>query len=137
MKRLTLFGRSMARLIAAVMLLASLPLGVAQADMVTTAEVIDQVTADQGRLYVMEFLAREDVRQRLEAMGIDADEAAARADSLTDAEIMQIAGQIEELPAGQSAAGTIIGVALVIFLVLLVTDLLGFTNVFPFVRAQT
>ncbi len=136
MRRLTTFGRSMALLMAAVMLLASLPLVVAQAGMVATERVIDQAAADQDRLRVMEFLAREDVRRQFEALGIDADEAAARAGSLSDAEVIQIAGQIDELPAGQSAAGAILGAALLIFLVLLITDLLGLTNVYPFVRAQ-
>ncbi len=84
----------------------------------------------------MEFLAREDVRRQFEALGIDADEAAARAGSLSDAEVTQIAGQIDELPAGQNVAGAILGAALLIFLVLLITDLLGLTNVYPFVRAQ-
>ncbi len=46
MRRLTTFGRSMARLMAAVMLLASLPWGVAQAGMVATEQVIDQAEAD-------------------------------------------------------------------------------------------
>ena len=49
---------------------------------------------------------------------------------------MQIAGQIDELPAGQNAASAILTAALLIFLVLLITDLLGLTNVYPFVRAQ-
>ena len=58
----------------------------------------------------------------------------ARAANMTDAEVMQIAGQLEQLPAGQDALGTVLGVVIVIFLVLLVTDILGLTNVFPFVR---
>ncbi len=100
MKRLTLFGRSVAWLMAAMMLLASLPWGVAQAGMVTTDRVIDEITIQDDRARVMDFLVRDDVRQQLEALGIDPDEAAARADSLSDAEIMQIAGQLDELPAG-------------------------------------
>ncbi len=134
MKRLTLFGRSVAWLMAAMMLLASLPWGVAQAGMVTTDRVIDEITIQDDRARVMDFLVRDDVRQQLEALGIDPDEAAARADSLSDAEIMQIAGQLDELPAGQDALGVVVGTILVIFIVLLITDLLGLTNVFPFVR---
>ncbi len=102
--------------------------------MVTTDRVIDEITIQDDRARVMDFLVRDDVRQQLEALGIDPDEAAARADSLSDAEIMQIAGQLDELPAGQDALGAIVGAILVIFIVLLITDLLGLTNVFPFVR---
>ncbi len=38
------------------------------------------------------------------------------------------------LPAGGSAVGAIVGAGLVIFIVLLITDILGYTNVFTFVR---
>jgi hypothetical protein len=53
---------------------------------------------------------------------------------LSDSEAIAIADQIEQLPAGGSAIGVIIGAALIIFLVLLVTDILGYTDVFPFVN---
>ncbi len=136
MCRSSIWKELIARAMTAVMLVLSMPLGVAQAGMVATERVIDQVTADRDRARVMELLAREDVRLQLETLGIDADEASARAGSLSDAEIMQIAGQIDELPAGQNAASAILTAALLIFLVLLITDLLGLTNVYPFVRAQ-
>jgi hypothetical protein len=48
--------------------------------------------------------------------------------------VREIAGQLDQLPAGQSAVGAVVGAIVIIFLVLLVTDLLGLTNVFPFVR---
>jgi hypothetical protein len=48
--------------------------------------------------------------------------------------VREIAGQLDQLPAGQSAIGAVVGAILIIFLVLLVTDLLGLTNVFPFVN---
>ena len=38
------------------------------------------------------------------------------------------------MPAGQGAIGVIIGAALIIFLVLLITDIVGITDVFPFVK---
>ena len=125
----------MARAMAAVLLLASLPLGTAQAGMVTTDRVIGHEAARQDRGTVLEFLGRAEVRQQMEELGVDPDEATARADSLSDTEIARIAGQIEQLPAGQDAASAIIGAALAIFVVLIITDILGFTNVFPFVSS--
>jgi hypothetical protein len=68
------------------------------------------------------------------ALGVDPNEAAARVAALSDAQVREIAGQIDQLPAGQSAIGAVVGAIVIIFLVLLVTDLLGLTNVFPFVR---
>ena len=134
MKRLTLLGRMMARLMAAVMVMVSLPIGYAQAGMVTTDQVLDAAELEQTREEIIQFLAREDVREQMEALGVDPDEASARAANMTDAEVMQIAGQLEQLPAGQDALGAILGAIVIIFVVLLVTDILGLTNIFPFVR---
>ena len=134
MKRFNLLARTMVRLMAAVMVLVSMPIGYAQAGMVTTDQVLDAAAVAQTREKVVEFLAREDVRQQMEMLGVDPDDASARAASMTDAEVMQIAGQLDQLPAGQDALGAILGAALVIFLILLVTDILGLTNIFPFVR---
>lgn len=123
-----------ARILIMAMVVVSMPHGIAHAGMVPTERVIDQMTAQQDRASVLEFLERGDVRRQLEALGVDPGEAAARVDGLSDAEIAQLAGRIEELPAGQSAAGAIIGAAVLILLVLLITDLLGVTNVYSFVR---
>ncbi len=134
MKRFTLLGRMMVRLLATVMVVISLPVGYAQAGMVTTDQVLDAAALEQSREEIIQFLARDDVRQQLEALGVDPDEASARAANMTDAEVMQIAGQLEQLPAGQDALGAILGAVIIIFVVLLVTDILGLTNIFPFVR---
>ena len=133
--RFNVFERWLVRVLAASMLMASAPFGAAQAGMVSTDQIVGQMSARQDRIRVMDFLGREDVRQQLELLGVDADEAAARAGSLSDVEIAQIAGQMDRLPAGQDAATAIIGAAVAIFLVLIITDVLGFTNVFPFVSS--
>jgi hypothetical protein len=133
MRRMQQWLRPLAQLMAAVMFLTSLPLGVAQAGLITT----DQILADaapQDRERVTAFLEREDVRQQMVALGVDPDEALARVASLSDEEVRQISGHLANLPAGQSAVGAVLGAILIIFLVLLVTDLLGLTDVFPFVR---
>ena len=57
-------------------------------------------------------------------------DAKARVSALTNEEAHQIAGRLDQLPAG----GEVLGVLLTIFIVLLVTDILGFTKVFPFTR---
>ena len=53
--------------------------------------------------------------------------------ALTDAETATLAGQIENLPAG---GDSIVGALVFIFLVLLVTDILGLTKVYPFTRSR-
>lgn len=134
MTRFNLLARTMVRLMAAVMVMISMPIGYAQAGMVTTDQVLDAAVVAETREQVVEFLAREDVREQMELLGVDPDEASARAANMTDAEVMQIAGQLEQLPAGEGAIGAILGAVVIIFIILLVTDILGLTNIFPFVR---
>ena len=128
------YSRFVAFPMAALMLAVSLPISVAQAALVTTDQVIGKSEIQADRARVVAFLAREDVRREMQAMGVDPDEAAARVALMTDAEVRQTAARIDQLPAGQSVATALIGAALIIFIVLLVTDLMGVTDVFPFVK---
>ncbi|MEE8445070.1 MAG: PA2779 family protein, partial [Alphaproteobacteria bacterium] len=100
--------------------------------------VIDKAGIEADRAVVATYMARQEVRRQFEEMGIDPDEAASRVNGLSDAEIQQVAARINEMPAGQATnvLVVIISAALLIFLVLLVTDLLGLTDIFPFVNAE-
>ncbi len=94
-------------------------------------------TTPQGqaaRNIIKALLAREDARAVLRAQGINPVEAMARVDSLTDAEALRIADQIEEFPAGGGFFTTFIIVVGIIFIILVITDALGYTNVFTFIR---
>ncbi len=124
--------RALAVPMALAMFLSVGPLPAARAAMVSTDQVIAQDQAAQDRERVMAFLAREDVRREMEAMGVDPAEAAARAEALSEAEIARIATRLDQVPAGQSAVGAVIGAAVLIFIILLITDLLCLTSVFPF-----
>jgi hypothetical protein len=104
--------------------------------MVTTDKVIEQYNSTEDRTRVMDFMLREDVQQQMTLLGVDPEEAARRVASLSDEEIQQIAGRLEEMPAGEGGVGVIVGAILIIFLVLLVTDLLGYTDIFPFVKKK-
>jgi len=128
--------RRISVLMIAVMFCISGPLGVANAALVTTDQVIDEQATTAERARVLDFLARQDVREQFETLGVNPDEALARTANLTDAEIQQIAGRLDELPAGEGAVSAIVIGVVVIFLVLLLTDLLGLTEVFPFVKSQ-
>jgi len=105
--------------------------------MVGTETVLDVTRSQEARDYLKQILAREDVQTALIAEGIDPVEAKARVDSLSDAEVVSLADQIEQVPAGASALGIILGTALIVFLVLLITDILGFTDIFPFVKKHS
>lgn len=128
------FCRALAMPMAIVMFLAVGPLPAAQAAMVSTEQLVSEEAASADREKVMEFLEREDVRQEMMALGVDPDEATARAQALSDAEVAEIAGKLDEAKAGQNAIGAIVGAAVLIFLVLLITDLLCLTSVFNFTK---
>lgn len=132
MTRFVKFGRAVALTMAVVLLITSLPLGGAQAALITTDQVLGDTGGERGK--VSAFLQRQDVRAQMTAFGVDPAEAAARVASLSDREVRQIAGQIDQLPAGQGVIVAVVGAAVLIFLVLLVTDLLGLTHIFPFVN---
>ncbi len=110
--------------------LAGFPL-TAQAGMVATDEVSSVAGADANRDQVSAFLAREDVRQAVQAQGVSPQAAAARVKAMSDAEVAQLAGRIDQAPAG----GDVLGMLFTIFIILLVTDIMGLTKVFPFTRS--
>ena len=106
------------------------------AAMVPTEAIIDSNNAEEARDYLKNLIFRNEIRRSLISHGIDPNEAKARVDSLSDSEAIAVADRIENLPAGGDAIGVIVGAALIVFLVLLLTDILGYTDVFPFVKAQ-
>jgi len=91
----------------------------------------DTVVAGAERERLASMLERSEVQERLQALGVDSANAKARVAALSDAEAAQLAAQLDELPAG----GDILGAAVLIFLVLLVTDMMGYTKIFPFTRS--
>jgi hypothetical protein len=126
--------RVTALIMATVMFMVSLPVNAAKAGLVKTEDVIEQTAAKPNRERVRDFLQREDVRQQMKSLGVRPEEAARRVDALSDTEIAQIAGYLDQAPAGQDAVVAFLSVVLIVFLVLLLTDLLGLTDIFPFVK---
>ena len=127
------FCRALALPMAFVVLMVSLPMNAAQAGLVTTDEVLAETKAETDRARVLEFLARQDVREQIVGLGVDPAEAAKRVQGLSDREVAQIVDQMDQEPAGQGIVVALVATILVIFLILLLTDLFGVTNVFPFI----
>lgn len=121
-------------IMALVMLMIAVPFQPILAAMIPTDTVHAGIEAAEARRDLKALLAREEVRDALASQGIDPQEALARIDGLTDAEALAAADRLEQLPAGGSAVGVIVGALLIVFLVLLVTDILGYTDIFPFVK---
>jgi hypothetical protein len=122
------------RLVASTLIVSTTLLGLplaAQAEIVTTGESQATAVTAAQRDSVNSFFARADVRQALQQQGVTGDAALARVAALSDTEVAQLAGRIDQAPAG----GEILSIVFTLFIVLLVTDILGFTKVFPFTRS--
>lgn len=119
-------------IVAMMVLNVSVPM--AKAEMISTETVITASQNEDNRAQLRAFMERDDLRQALVDKGIDMEEAQARIDALSDQEVASLVQQIDSLPAGAGALGTVLGVALVVFIILLITDIAGATDVFPFVR---
>jgi hypothetical protein len=95
------------------------------------AAMIDtpSVAASSNRDRLASMLDRADVVAQLELHGVDSADIKARVAALTDDEAAQLAGKMDSLP-----AGGLLELILVVFLVLVITDLLGYTHIFPFTK---
>ena len=120
--------------VAIFMLMISGPVQSAFAAMIATETVMEASQGQEARTRIKQLLVREDVRQALIDQGIDSREAGARIDSLSDAEAMAVADKLDQLPAGSGALEVLLIVALIVFITLLVTDIMGYTDIFPFVK---
>ena len=95
----------------------------------------DAAIAGQDRDRIASMLDRADVRLQLQSLGVKPADVSARIASLTDAEAAQVARQLDQLPAGADGVGALLGALVLVFLVLLITDILGLTKVFPFTKS--
>jgi hypothetical protein len=126
--------KTVAFFMATLMVMIAVPYQAVLAALVPTEAAVEARSAQEARSLIHSLLAREEVQARLQLHGIDAGEAKARVDSLSDAETIEVAKRIDQLSVGGSAVGIVVGAILLVFFVLLITDLLGLTDVFPFVK---
>jgi len=112
-----------------------LPVG--HAVIISTEAVVNAEQAQQQRDHVRDLLNRNDVKAYLSARGVDPANVQVRVDSLTDAEVHALASRLDTHPAGGDfLGGGFLEVALIAFIVLLITDILGYTDIFPFVNKK-
>lgn len=107
-----------------------LPVAPVHAALIGTDQLVNTAQISHNRERVRTFLQRQDVRDMLQQRGVDANAAIARVDAMTDSEVQTVATQLDKLPAGGDFLGTVV----LVFFVLLITDILGLTKIFPFTR---
>ncbi|MCK2183416.1 PA2779 family protein [Halomonas getboli] len=131
MKRLT---RLLSPLLILALVIGSLPavaaVPAADQGLVGTTTLLDAQASQQDRDKIRRVLAREDVQQQLLLQGVSPAEVQDRVAALSDAEARQMADRLDQMPAGAGVVGALFAV----FIILLVTDILGLTDVYPFTR---
>ncbi|MEJ2657086.1 MAG: PA2779 family protein [Desulfobacterales bacterium] len=127
-------ARPVSLLMAMLLFMLTVPYHTVFAEIIGTERVINRVRGQKARDCLNQILFRKDIQASLISQGIDPVEAKARIDSLSDTEVQNLYSQLKHLPAGGSDFGVVIGALLIVFIVLLVTDILGYTNVFTFVK---
>jgi hypothetical protein len=123
------FRRTLALFLSFLLLFASI--GQAQAAIISNGEVVHQSQRAHDKEILMQIIRQVDVQQQLLRMGVSATEIESRVNQMTQQEIAQLNQQINELPAGSSG---IVGALLLIFIVFVITDVIGATDIFPFIH---
>jgi hypothetical protein len=98
--------------------------------LITAAEVAQATQGSAAHAQLLQTLSRAEVAAALQARGVSVQAARDRVAALTDDEAARVAAEMDQAPAGGDAIGTIV----FIFVLLLITDILGFTKIFPFTR---
>lgn len=111
------------------LLLALLPATPVMAGMLDTNSLITAAGADAERVALVQRLGSAELQSALVRMGVNPADAQARMDRLTDAQVTDLSARLDQLPAGAGA----LEVVLIVFLVFVITDALGITDIFAFV----
>lgn len=125
-----LYIRKQQRLISSLLIILMLSLGVCRISMagiITTAELVTAKQTVLERQQVHDWLAREEVRRQLTAMGVDVNAAQARVNNMTAKEVHAMATEMNKMPAGAGVVET----AVLVLLILVLLDILGVTDIFP------
>lgn len=104
------------RLAAMLVVIMSVQAPFARAELVSTDDMTAQNTAEQDRAKIHNFLERANVKERLQAMGVNGVLAEDRVASLSEQEVHALAQRIDSMPAG----GNISNMELVIILLLVI-----------------
>jgi len=116
------------------LLITTFPVAGFGAENISTDQLIEDTMLQADRALIQDLMSRAEMHEQMQLLGVDPAEAMDRVNSMSDSEVRQMAGEIRTLPAGGDGLGTIVGAAVTIFLVLLITDLLCLTSFFTFTK---
>jgi hypothetical protein len=98
---------------------------VVQAEIIGTLAGIESAQREANLAKINGVLAREQVRDQMKALGVDAAQIDARLAALTDSELNRLAQDIDSAP-----AGGVLEVIGVVFIVLLILEAVGVIDIF-------
>lgn len=110
--------------------LMSISINSSYAAMISNDIVINHVQHNNAKAELLQTINRSDIKQQLLSMGVKPEDIESRINLMTREEIAQLNHQFDELPAG----GDILGIILIIFIVFVITDVIGATDIFPFIK---
>lgn len=102
--------------------------GIATAGMIGNSAIMEQSTERQT---LIQQLQRSEVREQLLSLGVQPEAVERRIQQLSDAEVAQLNQYIADAPAGSG----VIELVVLIFLVFVITDVIGATDIFPFINS--
>lgn len=120
----------MAVILSAFMVWAGLASSMATAALVGTEQMITQQQLDTDKAELKKALAKGEVRDRLVELGVPPSDVESRIDALTADELAMLQDKMDDMPAGSSAVGLLALLVLIFF----ITDVIGVTNIFPFIN---
>jgi hypothetical protein len=126
------FFRRLGKVVPILSILALLSIHTAplQAAMVDNDQLLASSQQELTKTQILSELDKQEVQDKLVAAGVNIDDAKQRIQQMNQQELAQIQQEFEQMPTGSG----IIGALLVVFVVLVVTDMLGATDVFGFVH---
>lgn len=119
------FKSTVAACVSAGMILLGTP-GISSAAMIGTETLASQSLRADTQARLNTLLSRDEVQTQLVAWGVDVEKAKSRANAMSDAELQRVALALDQQPAG----GDVIVLVGVVFVVLMILELVGVTNVF-------
>ena len=107
----SVWARLFCRLLVALMIWT--PYQFATAGMIGTEQVATASSAQLDRATIASFLARSDVAQQLQSLGLSSKNAQERVAALSDQEAQQLAGKIQSMPAGADTSDAVVAILVI------------------------
>tara|TARA_R110002153_G_scaffold253238_1_gene411194 strand:+ start:4354 stop:4725 length:372 start_codon:yes stop_codon:yes gene_type:complete len=103
--------------------------GTVHAEAVTSHNVMQAQSHAYNKQQLIEMVSRADVQEKLVSLGVTQGDAISRINGMTNSEIAQLNSQLNDAP-----AGGVVGAVLTVLAIIAILDLVGVTDVYPFIR---